>query len=89
MKQKCPAELNSRVIRISLATYSLLQKLSKKYDLTIAETLDLLIAGDAKPKAITVVPRTQIAVAMLEPSLVVNGRKPAVLKTKPKGVRYG
>lgn len=51
MKQKCPAELNSKVIRISLSTYLLLKELSLVAGVTMAEAVDQLLARQAEPKA--------------------------------------
>jgi len=44
-KQKGPAALKSRVIRISLPTYWLLKDISENSSLSMAEILDKLIAG--------------------------------------------
>ena len=43
MKQKCPAELNSRVIRINLGDYALLREISRRAGVTFAEALHLAL----------------------------------------------
>ena len=81
-KQKGPAALNSRVIRISLGTYRLLKELATKNRLTIAEALHSLITDRAAEEAI-VVPRSQIPlVVVARPKLASLCRtKPAVQVT--------
>jgi len=67
MKHKCPAELNSRVIRISLRTYKLLKELSLLAGVTMAEAVDQLLAKQAK----------------LKPEPVAMATKPAFRVTTP------
>ncbi|MBA7589159.1 hypothetical protein ES708_31235 [subsurface metagenome] len=45
MKHKCPAELNSRVIRINLDTYQIIRGLSLRDNITMDEALTKLITG--------------------------------------------
>lgn len=77
-KQKGPAALNSRVIRISLGTYQLLKELAEKSNRTLAETLDLLITDQVSKETITV-PRKQIP----SPVIVATSR-PAIVATVVK-----
>ena len=66
MKRKCPAELNSKVIRINVGTYQLLRELSLKLRYTMAETLDKLLTqqdllkAELEPEPVTIVPKAQI-----------------------------
>lgn len=52
MKQKCPAELNSRVIRISVGDYALLTDISRRAGVTIAEALPMALHNlETRPEA--------------------------------------
>jgi len=83
MKQKCPAELNSRVIRISLKAYELLKVLSLKLNLTMAEALDKLITR--QPEVARQVPVAQPAfeVRAAQPAFEVTGPVALRLRLKP------
>ncbi|MBA7584399.1 hypothetical protein ES708_26352 [subsurface metagenome] len=49
MGQKSPAELDSKTIRIHIATYRILQSLSLRDNITMNEALTKLITGRLKP----------------------------------------
>jgi hypothetical protein len=44
MRQKCPAELNSKTIRINIGDYTLLAEISRRAGVTFAEAFHLVIA---------------------------------------------
>lgn len=96
MKQKCPAELNSRVIRINVGTYLVLREMSHKLNITMAEALDMAVTEQSRREQVTVIPRTQLRMIPVTTSMAVNGSKAAALASKavtalankPKGVRY-
>jgi len=44
-KRKYPSELNTRQIRVNIATYLILKELSQKNSITMADAVDLLVAG--------------------------------------------
>lgn len=103
MKHKCPAELNSRIVRINVGTYQLLRELSRIRGITIAEALDLAITDRVRQEAVTVTPRTQMPMPLttayrvtapvairvrLQPTIATNGSKAAAFRIKPKGVRH-
>jgi len=96
-KRKYPSELNTRQIRVNVNTWLLLKEFSQKQGITIAELVDQLIAGQAIPEPITVIPRTQLRMIPTIATIAVNGSKAAALAhkavtalaNKPKGVRYG
>ena len=48
MKHKCPAELNSRVVRINLGDYLLLAGISRRAEVTMAEAFHRLIEHQAQ-----------------------------------------
>jgi len=50
MRQKSPAELNSKTIRIHIDTYRILQSLSLRDNITMNEALTKLITGRLKPE---------------------------------------
>ncbi len=79
-RTKSPAELNSRVIRVSLDDYLLITGLSRKLGKTMAEVLHLLIT-DRVPH--TVAYRTTPVTAV-----VTSGNKGIAVGIKPKGVKY-
>lgn len=86
MKQKCPAELNSRVIRIGLKTYELLRELSLKLNLTMAEALDKLITSQREPtrQASVTQPVTQPAFEVrTQPAFEVTGPVALRLRLQP------
>ena len=102
MKHKCPAELNSKVIRVNIGDWQLLMELARQHDTTVAKVLHLAIIGTAKQEQVTITPRTQIPMALTEayqviPELAVtvtpkakfatNGSKAVAFRIKPKGVR--
>lgn len=87
-RNKCPSEINTRVIRINVGDYLLLTKLSHKLSKTMAEALHLVITEQAKRQAI-VVPRIQIPMPTFrvrsQPTIAVNGNKAVAFVVKPKG----
>ncbi|MBA7552998.1 hypothetical protein ES705_45580 [subsurface metagenome] len=50
MRQKSPAELNSKTIRINLDTYRVIRGLSLRDNITMDEALTKLIIAKPKPK---------------------------------------
>jgi hypothetical protein len=86
-KNRCPSEINTRVIRINVGTYLLLRELSEKYDINMAEALDLAVTEQSRREQVTV-PRSQLRMIPLTPSIAVNGSKTAAFASKPKGVKY-
>ena len=104
MKQKCPAELNSRVVRIHIGDYLLLTELRHKLGKTIAEVLHLVITQQARQESIPITPRTQIPMALgttayrarpttayqAEPitAIATNGDKAVAFRIKPRGARH-
>ncbi len=103
MKQKCPAELNSRVVRIHIGDYLLLTELRHKLGKTMAEVLHLVITQQARQESIPVTPRTQIPMPLTTayraipttayrsgPTTVLatNGNKAVAFRIKPRGVKY-
>ena len=94
MKHKCPAELNSRVVRINVGDWQLLAELSQKLDITMAKALHLLITDQARREQL-VTSRTQIPMplttaypATLATAIATNGSKVAAFRIKPRGTRY-
>jgi len=84
MKQKCPAELNSRVIRINLGDYIALRAVATRAGVTMAEALQLALE---RHEAVTRVSPAQIPMRVM-PGIVitaVNGSKAAAFKIKPRG----
>lgn len=76
-KKKCPAELNSKVVRISLSIYQLLAELAKEHNLTIAEALEMLITRDdhkavVKPVAIIMPVTTARSTPVTRARLITN-----------------
>jgi len=104
MKQKCPAELNSRVVRIHIGDYQLLTELRHKLGKTMAEVLHLVITQQARQESMPVTPRTQIPMALgttayraipttayrsgPTTALATNGSKTPAFRIKPRSVRY-
>lgn len=66
MRQKCPAELNSRTIRIGLGDYALLREISLRAGVTMAEALHLALE---RQEVVTRVSPAQIPM----PALRVTG----------------
>lgn len=100
MKHKCPAELNSRVIRVNLSDYLLLTEFSQKFRITIAEALHKLLTGQSQKAAVPVRqvqrPMSIIMAEAVTPAyqvssksvIATNGSKAAAFRIKAKGVRY-
>ncbi len=90
-RYKTTAELNSRVIRVSLTDYHLLKRISFTAGVSIAEALHKTLAQAISPTMfpdVTAKPvRTSIAVNR-RTSIAVNGNKIPALGIKTKGVRY-
>jgi len=90
-RNKYPSEVNTKVIRISIGTYLLLQELCRRTGDTMAETLDkALTLEQARQDKLTFVPRSpQLRmIPTITPALAVNGSKAAAFASKPKGVKY-
>jgi len=81
MAKNSPATLNSKTVRISLHTYSILREMSEHTSLSIAEALDKLL-WDTKT-----IPRVLMpAIATrTKPVLSVNGNKHVAIAIKSKG----
>ena len=95
MKHKCPAELNSRVIRISLVNYQVLMGISKARGITIAEAFDLVINLKLRENRVAISPRIKIPVsinttyrAIPKIAMATNGSKAAAFGINPKGARH-
>ena len=89
MKNRCPSEFNTKVIRINIGDYEALKLLAKHRGCTFAEALHRVITlGSFADLDIGVsIPRIQIP---LYPSvaLAVNGNKPGAIAIQTGGVRY-
>lgn len=102
MKQryKTKAELESKVIRVSLADYFLLAEISKGSGVTMAEALHLALEHQEAVTRVSsaqipmpvfrVAPVAAFRVAPSVTSIAVNGAgiEHSVFRIKPKGVRY-
>ena len=85
-RYKTTAELQSRVVRISLGDYALLVEISRRAGVTMAEALHLAIEQRY--------PETKISPAQIPmpafrvraySTMAVNGSKPVAFSIKPKG----
>ena len=87
MKQKCPAELNSRVIRINLGDYALLREISRRAGVTFAEALHLALERQEVETRVSPaqIPMAALRVSIPSSILAVNGNKHSAFKIKPKG----
>ncbi len=84
MKHKCPAELNSRVIRINLDTYLVIRGLSLRDNITMSEALTKLITRQPLPEAKPVtLPASQPAFRVTAPVAF----QPAFRVTAPVALR--
>ncbi len=84
MKHKCPAELNSRVIRINLDTYLVIRGLSLRDNITMDEALTKLIVGlKPEPKPQPVAVATKPAFRVMSPVAF----QPAFTATAPVALR--
>ncbi|MBA7588750.1 hypothetical protein ES708_30818 [subsurface metagenome] len=90
-RYKTKAQLNSRVIRVSLTDYHMLKRISFTAGVSIAEALHKTITQAISPTMfpdVTAEPvRTSIAVNR-RTSIAVNGSRIPALGIKTKGVRY-
>jgi len=102
-KRKYPSELNTRSIRVNIGDWHLLMELARLHDTTVAKVLHLAITDRAKREQVTVTPRTQIPMPLIEAyqaipatayrsisktAIATNGSKAAAFRIKTKGVRY-
>ncbi|GAH96977.1 unnamed protein product [marine sediment metagenome] len=77
MKHKCPAELNSKVVRISLPTYLLLKEYSLSAGITMAEAIDqLLTLGEPKASVEPTQTRLPIETIALSTPVIIAKSKP-------------
>lgn len=93
MKNRCPSEQNTRVVRINIGDYILLMDISRKAGVSVAEALHLALE---RQEAVTKVSPAQIPMPAFRvapvTSIAVNGAgaKHSAFKVKPKGgVLYG
>ena len=75
-RRPSPSELNSKVIRVDIDTYVLLNRLSQKLDLTIAEALNLLLKQVKLPhlpvKLVPSVSVKPVQAVLVKPKVAVN-----------------
>jgi hypothetical protein len=101
MKHKCPAELNSKVIRINLDTYRVIRGLSLRDNITIDEALTKLITGQSlkapaavrhiqRPMSVIMAEKLPVTAYQVKPQSVIatNGSKVAAFRIKLKGAKY-
>ncbi|GAI60725.1 unnamed protein product [marine sediment metagenome] len=95
-KHKSPSELSTRVVRVNIGDWHLLMELARQHDTTVAKVLHLAITGQARQNQATVIPKTQIPMAIGATAyrttpvtaIATNGSKAAAFRIKPKGARH-
>lgn len=74
MKKKDSYDITHKVMRVQVGDYTFLAELSRKTDTPMAETLHLVLTGQAKRQTV-VAPGSQISMGMPVPVIAVNGTK--------------
>lgn len=88
MKNRCPSEQNTRTIRIGVGDYTLLNEISIRAGITMAESLHLALE---RQEVVTRVPMSQIPMPVFRVTpqaiMAVNGAgvTHSAFKIKPKG----
>ena len=86
-RYKTKAELESKVIRVSLADYFLLAEISRRVGISMAEALHLAL--QRKEQVITVspaqIPMPVFRVAPAANVIAVDGNRQVTFRIKPKG----
>ncbi len=94
-KNKSPSELNTKVVRVNIGDWHLLMELARQHDTTVAKVLHLAITDRARQDSVTVIPRTQIPMAIGTTAyratpitaIATNGDKAIAFRIKPKEIR--
>jgi len=90
MKWRTDYHKNTKVIRVTLGQYGLLKQLAGKYNVSIAQALDLILRDKAEQEQIAV-PASQIPMpvfqARAKPAVIASNGHPApvilMARTKP------
>jgi hypothetical protein len=88
MKNRCPSEQNTKVVRINCGDYALLAEITRRAGVTMAEALHMALERQEVETRVSPaqIPMPAFRVSPLPQSVIaVNGNKHSAFRVKPRG----